>query len=231
MLHLESITEPARRRVRRRAAPARGQRVGLVPTMGSLHEGHRSLIARGPARPPTFVGRDDLREPAPVRRQTRTLDAYPRDLGGDLAASAKRNASTSVFAPERPERCIRMARRFHDRARRPAHARTSAGAARPHALSTAWTTVVAKLFRDDRPVQCVLRSEGRAGSFAVITAHGPTTSTSRSRSSAARSCANPDGTRDVESQRVPHARPRNASRRSSLNPPRARRRRRRDPQR
>lgn len=79
--------EPARRA---------GESIGLVPTMGWLHEGHLSLIdaAREVAErvvvsifvnPTQFDSADDL-------------EAYPRDLDRDVALASKRGAGL-VFAP------------------------------------------------------------------------------------------------------------------------------------
>ncbi len=77
-------------------ARADGQRVGLVPTMGFLHAGHRSLMEAARAHndlvtvtifvnPLQFGPNEDL-------------DAYPRDLAGDLALATDAGVDV-VFAP------------------------------------------------------------------------------------------------------------------------------------
>ncbi len=81
-------------------ARVRGDRVGLVPTMGYLHEGHRSLIRAARAatdlvvvtifvNPLQFGANEDL-------------DRYPRDLSGDLAGCESEGADV-VFAPSMEE--------------------------------------------------------------------------------------------------------------------------------
>ncbi len=75
---------------------ASGARVGLVPTMGALHDGHASLIERAAdecdlvcatvfVNPLQFGAGEDL-------------DRYPRDLDGDLLVAEKAGAAI-VFAP------------------------------------------------------------------------------------------------------------------------------------
>lgn len=93
MLHIETISEL---RAACERARAQGRRVGLVPTMGFLHEGHRSLMraARDACdlvvvtifvNPLQFGAGEDL-------------DRYPRDLTGDLA-QCEREGVHIVFAP------------------------------------------------------------------------------------------------------------------------------------
>jgi pantoate--beta-alanine ligase len=84
---LRSALEPARRA---------GRTIGLVPTMGYLHEGHLSLIRAARTEcglvvmslfvnPTQFAPNDDL-------------DRYPRDEGRDLRLAAEAGADL-VFAP------------------------------------------------------------------------------------------------------------------------------------
>jgi len=78
------------------AERAVGRRVGLVPTMGALHAGHRSLVARAAdecdvvavtvfVNPLQFDAAEDLA-------------TYPRDLDGDVAQAGSAGAAI-VFAP------------------------------------------------------------------------------------------------------------------------------------
>ena len=94
MLVLRSLEEPRRFA---RACRARGERVGLVPTMGYLHEGHLSLIREAKRRarrvvvtlfvnPTQFGAGEDL-------------DRYPRDLERDRALCEAEGAD-ALFTPE-----------------------------------------------------------------------------------------------------------------------------------
>ena len=77
-------------------ARAAGRTVGLVPTMGALHAGHTSLIARARAECDVvavtiFVNPLQFGDPGDIA-------AYPRTLEHDLAACAEAGADL-VFAP------------------------------------------------------------------------------------------------------------------------------------
>ena len=78
------------------AARRAGRRVGLVPTMGSLHEGHLSLIRRATSDcdlvvVSVFVNPTQFNDAA-------DLAAYPRDEARDEALACGAGA-TMVFAP------------------------------------------------------------------------------------------------------------------------------------
>lgn len=78
------------------SARARGARVGLVPTMGYLHEGHRSLL-RAAAAECDFVIATIFVNPLQFG-PSEDLDRYPRDLDADLAACRAEGVHV-VFAP------------------------------------------------------------------------------------------------------------------------------------
>jgi len=97
MLCVETITGL---RAELDAARARGASIGLVPTMGALHEGHLALIRASRDRddivvvsifvnPAQFNASDDLKR-------------YPRDLDRDLQ-SARQAGADLVFAPSETE--------------------------------------------------------------------------------------------------------------------------------
>lgn len=83
-------------RARHDAARAAGGRVGLVPTMGYLHDGHRSLMEAARADC-DFVTVTIFVNPLQFG-PNEDLDAYPRDLDGDLALAEGAGVSL-VFAP------------------------------------------------------------------------------------------------------------------------------------
>ena len=73
-----------------------GKRVGIVPTMGALHDGHASLIRRAAETcdvvcTTVFVNPLQFGEAA-------DLDSYPRTLASDIML-ADENGATVVFAP------------------------------------------------------------------------------------------------------------------------------------
>ena len=86
-------------------ARAAGARVGLVPTMGALHDGHVSLLARARAECDVvavsiFVNPLQFGDPEDIAR-------YPRTLERDLFVCAGVRAPTSSSS----RRCARCTRR------------------------------------------------------------------------------------------------------------------------
>lgn len=121
----------------------RGRSIGLVPTMGALHDGHLSIVRRA------FVECDVVIttifvNPAQFDRPG-DLKAYPSDMAGDL--KKLKGISHLVFVPGIGE----MYPTKHDTWVEPgAHARLLCGASRPgHFRGVA--TICMKLFSIIRP--------------------------------------------------------------------------------
>jgi pantoate--beta-alanine ligase len=93
MLHVDRIADLRGACERARSA---GQRVGVVPTMGYLHDGHRSLMRAARARS-EFVVVTIFVNPLQFG-PTEDLDRYPRDLAGDLAVCEAEGVDC-VFTP------------------------------------------------------------------------------------------------------------------------------------
>src|SRR3954463_14475718 len=81
-------------------ARADGRRVAVVPTMGFLHDGHRSLM-RAARTAADFVVVTIFVNPLQFG-VNEDLDQYPRDLTGDLAQCEAEGVDV-VFAPTAAE--------------------------------------------------------------------------------------------------------------------------------
>ena len=89
---LRAATQPHRLPIEGRE----GKRIGLVPTMGALHQGHLELV-KVARRHAGFVVATIFVNPLQFNRST-DLDAYPRDEATDLNLLAATGADL-VFAP------------------------------------------------------------------------------------------------------------------------------------
>ena len=120
-------------------ARADGRRVAVVPTMGFLHDGHRSLM-RAARAASDFVVVTIFVNPLQFGANE-DLDRYPRDLAGDLALCEAEgidcvfSPSVAEMYPRPPLTAVHVAELTDD----------LCGAARPTHFDGV-TTVVAKLF-------------------------------------------------------------------------------------
>ena len=118
---------------------AAGRTVGLVPTMGALHAGHRALIERA-------VSECDVVAVTVFVNPTQFGDAndllaYPRDLDADLAIAAATGADV-VFAPSVEEMYPDWPQAPATEVRVPALARRWEGPSRPGHFEGVCTVVV-----------------------------------------------------------------------------------------
>lgn len=98
MITIVKTIEEVRAQVK--AWRAEGLTVGLVPTMGYLHEGHQSLIARSIAENDRTVVSDFVN---PIQfGPTEDLATYPRDIERD-AALCESTGANLIFHPEADE--------------------------------------------------------------------------------------------------------------------------------
>jgi pantoate--beta-alanine ligase len=145
------FTDPAAWQARCHAARDSGVRLALVPTMGFLHDGHRSLL-QGARRRPDEVGRRGLALATIFVNPTQfgpaeDLSSYPRDLTGDLATCAEAGIDL-VLAPSDP--ALMFASDHQTWVNVEQASQGLCGASRPgHFRGVA--TVVAKLFNLTRP--------------------------------------------------------------------------------
>lgn len=94
MLQVVKTTAALRELVRR--VKKEGRTIGLVPTMGALHEGHASLIAAARAEN-DFVIVSDFVNPTQFG-PTEDLDAYPRTFDADCRLAEAQGADV-LFCP------------------------------------------------------------------------------------------------------------------------------------
>lgn len=94
---MQTVHEVASLRAAIAAARRQGHRVGFVPTMGFLHEGHLSLIDAARAGGATFVVVSIFVNPTQFG-PTEDFDRYPRNEERDIALLASRQ-SDLLFLP------------------------------------------------------------------------------------------------------------------------------------
>jgi len=141
---MHELTSPKDMRAWSRAERARGRRIGFVPTMGFLHEGHLQLVDRAKQRADRTVMSIFVN---PLQfGPTEDAGQYPRDLERDRRLAGERGVDC-LFVPETPamyssEPLVRVS---------PGPmAETLEGAARPGHFAGV-LTVVTKLFHIVEP--------------------------------------------------------------------------------
>ncbi len=121
-----------------------GRSIGVVPTMGFLHEGHLSLMRLIRSRCDVLVVTIFVN---PTQfNQAADLDSYPRDEEGDLR-KCRENGADLVFSPEVPQM---YPEGFQSEVRVEEISQGLCGATRPGHMQGV-STVVTKLFNLTQP--------------------------------------------------------------------------------
>jgi pantoate--beta-alanine ligase len=144
MLKIDVVRSVAALRAATQPHRQQGKRIGLVPTMGALHQGHLELV-KAARRNAGFVVATIFVNPLQFN-QSEDLDAYPRDEATDLNLLAATGADL-VFAPNVAEM---YPKHFSTEVKVGELTRYLDGPARPgHFEGVA--TVVTKLFNQAQP--------------------------------------------------------------------------------
>src|SRR2546429_6961356 len=94
---MQPLSSPKEMRDWSRAERARGRRIGFVPTMGFLHEGHLQLVDRAKQRADRVVMSIFVN---PLQfSPAEDLAQYPRDLERDRTLAAERGVDC-LFVPD-----------------------------------------------------------------------------------------------------------------------------------
>src|SRR3989442_3195597 len=94
---MQPLSSPKEMRDWSRAERARGRRIGVVPTMGFLHEGHLQLVDRAKQRADRVVMSIFVN---PLQfGPTEDFTSYPRDLERDRRLAVGRGVDC-LFVPE-----------------------------------------------------------------------------------------------------------------------------------
>src|SRR5206468_12447839 len=94
---MHEITEPREMRAWSRAERAKGRRIGFVPTMGSLHEGHLRLVDRARDHADRLV-LSVFVNPLQFGPQE-DFERYPRSLAAARRLAPRREAAR-LLAPQ-----------------------------------------------------------------------------------------------------------------------------------
>jgi pantoate--beta-alanine ligase len=157
---MQIIRQPSEMQASARAWKQAGRRIGFVPTMGYLHDGHRSLIERARARADVVVVSIFVN---PIQfGPNEDLSRYPRDFARDEAVCRAAGAD-ALFYPESTSMYAADHSVYVEETRLGSGL---CGAARPGHFRGV-TTVVAKLFNLVLP-DCAVFGEKDAQQLRII---------------------------------------------------------------